>query len=167
MASTSSHRGCSALIAASLATALAATPPAAAQQPDPDMQERMIAYSQCIRDNGYAEFPDPDANGRLQFQLESPAAAPRFQAAQEACKDLSPFGFASGPPSPEEMEQLVQFAQCVRDNGVAEFPDPNSEGVFSLRDADIEIEGPTMRSAVETCRQAEGAAGGARIMIGG
>ncbi len=27
-------------------------------------------------------------------------------------------------------EQAVQFAECMRDNGVSEFPDPNASGEF-------------------------------------
>ncbi len=147
------------LAAASLAVALAAAPHAAAQQAQQiDREERLLEFAQCMRENGYAEFPDPGPNGRLEIRLD-PSAAPRFQAAQEACRDLAPMGVASGPPDPERMEQLVSLAQCIRDNGVAEFPDPNAMGEFSITGLSVDMQTPQAQAALETCVQAESAAG--------
>jgi hypothetical protein len=58
------------------------------------------------------------------------------------------------------MEQLVVLAQCVRDNGVAEFPDPDAQGQFNLSGSDLDIETPAAQTAMRTC-MAAGAAGAA------
>ena len=144
------------LTVAALAMALSLGSQARAQDAEP--ADQGLAYSQCMRKNGFPDFPDPDSEGRilLQQRLDS-RSAPAFQAAGEACRDLAPPGWAAERPDSERMEQLLGFAQCVRDEGVPDFPDPNAEGGFDFAGMDIDIaDSPTMRAAMETCRQAEG-----------
>ena len=45
-----------------------------------------------------------------------------------ACKDLEPPGLLGGKASPQEMRARLKFAQCMRDNGVKDFPDPTEDG---------------------------------------
>ena len=47
-----------------------------------------------------------------------------MQAAQKACQELAPGGRAT----PQMQEQLLAFCQCMRDNGVPDFPDPEGPG---------------------------------------
>jgi hypothetical protein len=50
---------------------------------------------------------------------------PVWQGAIDACEDLQPPGFTGGGErSPEEQEGALEFAQCIRENGVTDFPDP-------------------------------------------
>jgi hypothetical protein len=87
-------------------------------------------FAQCMRDNGVSEFPDPDASGELTIDgvlngssLDS--NAPAWKEAIAACKDLQPPGFTGDKDvSDEEQEVRLEFAQCMRDNGVEDFPDP-------------------------------------------
>lgn len=61
-------------IPALAAAAGLAIPPcvgAQAQVRPPDL-EALVRYSQCIRANGYAEFPDPAGDGRLLLLRRSP-----------------------------------------------------------------------------------------------
>ena len=48
-----------ALLVAAIATSSAVT----AQQVPAERQDAALAYAQCVRDNGYAEFPDPQPDG--------------------------------------------------------------------------------------------------------
>jgi hypothetical protein len=42
-----------------------------------------------------------------------------------ACKDLQPAGFTGDENvSDKQQERRLLFAQCIRDNGVEDFPDP-------------------------------------------
>ena len=41
-----------------------------------------------------------------------------------ACKDLQPPGTLSRKRTPKEQRRALKFAQCMRDNGVKDFPDP-------------------------------------------
>jgi hypothetical protein len=51
-----------------------------------------------------------------------------FERAISACKDLEPPGFTGHKRSPEQQKMALEFAQCVRDNGVKDFPDPTPDG---------------------------------------
>jgi hypothetical protein len=64
-------------------SATAGSEPAAA---GPDLQ----AYSQCMRDNGIANFPDPDpSTGGIAIDADAVGmGTPQYEAAEEACKDL-------------------------------------------------------------------------------
>ena len=91
--------------------------------------EQSVKFAGCMRDNGVAEFPDPDASGDLTIDaiangssLDMNSAA--FKQAIGACKNLEPAGFTGGKRSAEQQEMALKFAQCIRDNGVKDFPDP-------------------------------------------
>jgi hypothetical protein len=47
-----------------------------------------------------------------------------FKQALSACKDLQPPGFTGQKRSTQQQEAALRFAQCIRDNGVKDFPDP-------------------------------------------
>jgi hypothetical protein len=94
------------------------------------VQERAVKFAQCMRDNGVSEFPDPDASGELTIDgvlngSSLDPSGPAWQNAIAACKDLQPPGFTGDEEvTPEEQEARLAFAQCIRDNGVEDFPDP-------------------------------------------
>ena len=95
--------------------------------------EQAVKFAACMRNNGVREFPDPDASGAFTIDqiangssLDTNSAA--FKQAISACKDLQPAGFTGGKRSPVQQEAALQFAQCIRDNGVKDFPDPTADG---------------------------------------
>jgi hypothetical protein len=87
-------------------------------------------FSECMRDNGVSEFPDPDASGELTIDgvlngSSLDPSAPAWKEASRVCKDLQPPGFTGDEDvTDEEQEVRLEFAQCMRDNGVEDFPDP-------------------------------------------
>ena len=89
-----------------------------------------MKFSECMRDNGISEFPDPDASGELTIDgvvngssIDPDGAA--WQAAIAACKDLQPPGFTGDEEvTADQQDARLEFAQCMRDNGVEDFPDP-------------------------------------------
>jgi hypothetical protein len=92
-----------------------------------------VKFAECMRDNGVSEFPDPDASGGLTIDgvVNGSSLDPSTGAWKEAigaCKDLQPPGFMGTEASPEEQEVRLEFAQCMRDNGVEDFPDPAPNG---------------------------------------
>jgi hypothetical protein len=141
---------------------------ALAQQPtSSEQQDRMLAYAQCVRNNGFAEFPDPGADGRLMLKLDE-SSAPRFMAAQQACRDKAPPGLFSPAqrPDPAQMERLLGLAHCMRDKGVSEFPDPDPQGEFDFTGLNLDPSSPLTRAAMDACVKAGGgmgAIGGVRI----
>jgi hypothetical protein len=97
------------------------------------MHEKAVKFAECMRANGVSEFPDPDASGTLTIDeaingssLDPSTAA--WKQAISACKDLEPPGFTGRKRSAQEQEAALKFAQCIRDNGVPDFPDPTPNG---------------------------------------
>jgi hypothetical protein len=93
-------------------------------------RDKAAKFAECMRDNGVSEFPDPDASGGLTIDgvlngSSLDPSAPAWKQAIGACKDLQPPGFMGDQQvSDEEQEVRLEFAQCMRDNGVEDFPDP-------------------------------------------
>jgi len=91
--------------------------------------EKAVKFAKCMRDNGVMEFPDPPASGELTIDgianrssLDPSTAA--FKQAMSACKELEPSGFTGHKRNAQEQKNALKFAQCIRDNGVRDFPDP-------------------------------------------
>ncbi len=92
-------------------------------------RDKAIRFAQCMRENGVKEFPDPDASGELTIDgivngSSLNPDAPAWKAAIGACRTLQPSGFTGHKRSAKEQESTLAFAQCIRDNGVKDFPDP-------------------------------------------
>lgn len=105
----------------SQATAQAEPTPAAA-----DPQDAALTYSQCMREHGLSEFPDADAEGRILLKLGTidPESA-LFRTAGDACRHLAPAGWGDAEPNPGDAEVMLEFARCMRANGVPDYPDPD------------------------------------------
>jgi hypothetical protein len=92
---------------------------------------KTVTFAACMRENGVTEFPDPNASGDQGFveairALDTSSAA--WKTAIGACKDLRPPGLLGGKATPQEMTTRLEFAQCMRDNGIEDFPDPTKDG---------------------------------------
>jgi hypothetical protein len=94
--------------------------------------QQAVRFAQCMRDNGVRDFPDPEASGAFTIDaiangssLDTSSAV--FGRAISACKDLEPAGFTGQTRSPEQQKAALEFAQCMRDNGVRDFPDPGPD----------------------------------------
>jgi hypothetical protein len=106
---------------------------AASGSATPTLNERDMAlrYSQCMRENGVPNFPDPkiDDNGNMSLDAPGGADPVKMDAAMQKCKQYLPNGGQPRKADPQVLEQLRRFAQCMRDNGVPKFPDPTDEGL--------------------------------------
>jgi hypothetical protein len=85
-------------------------------------REKAVKFAECVRAHGVPHFPDPDASGDFNFGVDVSAAV--FTAAVNACKALQPPGTLSSKRSTMQQSAALRFAQCVRANGVPDFPDP-------------------------------------------
>jgi hypothetical protein len=87
-------------------------------------RDKAVKFAECIRAHGVSDFPDPtDKNADSYGVSVSPAV---WKQATTACKDLQPPGALSSKRTPKEQSAAIRFAQCVRDHGVTDFPDPVS-----------------------------------------
>ena len=92
-------------------------------------QEKAVKFAECMRANGVPHFPDPDPNRDFNFGVDVPKEV--FAKAVDACKALKPPGALSAKRTPKEQSASLRFAQCVRDHGVKDSPDPvNGEPVI-------------------------------------
>jgi len=126
-------------------------------------QDKAVRFAECIREHGVPDFPDANAKGEFVYGVSvSPAV---WTKAVDACKVLQPAGSLSSKRSPKQQTASLRFAQCIRENGVKDFPDPaNGEPLIntykipsSNRPGGMTI----LNAATEKCRDvlAEAAAG--------
>jgi hypothetical protein len=130
--------------------------------------DKAVKFAECMRNNGVSQFPDPNASGAFTIDgvvngssVDPTTAA--WQNAIDACKDLEPAGFMGTKRSAQEQQNALKFAQCVRDNGVKDFPDPAPDGPLidtnripsANQDGGITI----LHAAMQKCRDFAAAAG--------
>src|SRR5882757_6119513 len=121
-----------------------------------------------MRGNGVGAFPDPDASGALTIDAVANGSSVNtnsaaFKQAVSACKELEPSGFTGHQRSAQEQKAALAFAQCIRDNGVADFPDPAKDQpmIDTNRIPSAATPGgmSILHAAMHTCGQHAAAAG--------
>ncbi len=126
-------------------------------------EAHLMEFSQCMRDNGVVEFPDAvvsedgavDFGGFEQFDEFD---QDDMEAAFEVCVDrLAGLSFAPGGANfdfTEIQDTLLEFAQCMRDNGF-DLPDPDFSN-FDLAGVgpfgEIDPTEPGFEEALEACQ---------------
>jgi hypothetical protein len=123
-----------------------------------DLEEQALEFAQCMRENGVPDFPDPQVDGG-RIEMGGPGGGENFdqeavEKAMEACEDLAPRG--GGNFSEEDRQEMqdaaLEHAQCMRENGVPDFPDPEfSDGGAMIELDDIDPESPAFKQAQEAC----------------
>jgi hypothetical protein len=91
--------------------------------------QKAVKFAECMRRNGVSKFPDPNASGKLTIDAVANGSSvdpstPAFTQAISACKALEPPGFTGSKRSSQQQDAALKFAQCIRENGVQDFPDP-------------------------------------------
>jgi hypothetical protein len=85
-------------------------------------RDKAVKFAECIRAHGVSDFPDPNAKNQFEYGVSVTPTV--WNRATTACKDLQPPGTLSGKRTPKQQSASLRFAQCIRDNGVKDFPDP-------------------------------------------
>ena len=85
-------------------------------------QAKAVKFAECIRAHGVRDFPDPNAKGEFEYGVSVTVTV--WTKAINACKALQPPGSLSSKRSPKQQTASLRFAQCIRENGVKDFPDP-------------------------------------------
>jgi hypothetical protein len=130
--------------------------------------QKGVRFAKCMRSNGVSEFPDPGASGRLTIDAVANGSSldpstPAFKQAISACKNLEPAGFMGSKRSSQQQQAALKFAQCIRANGVKDFPDPipNAPLVDTGRIPSAAEPGgmSILNAAMQKCRDVAAAAG--------
>ena len=90
---------------------------------------------QCARSHGMPNLPDPqvDSDGQAHFPNGVPKPPDSVRRACQWIYDRLPAsaGGDKGRP-PTDLQALLRFARCMRQHGIADFPDPKADGTFPL-----------------------------------
>jgi hypothetical protein len=130
-----------------------------------------VKFAECMRTNGVSEFPDPSASGKLTIDAIANGSSldtntPAFRHATSACKNLEPAGFTGEKRSSQQQDAALKFAQCIRENGVSDFPDPvNGQSLVDtnrIPSAATSSGMSILNAALQKCSGAAAAAGASR-----
>jgi hypothetical protein len=120
-----------------------------------DPQAQMLAFAQCMRQHG-VDMPDPevDSKGRVRMRIgskDTPRAT--MEAAQQACQDKAPKmgGGGDEDDNPQFQEYGLKLAQCMREHGIEQFPDPTNGGIRITPDMGIDPDDPAFQQAQSEC----------------
>ena len=151
---TAAAAGCAQAPAGDKVASAGGAPSASASAVAVSDQDAPLKFSQCMREQGITWFPDPEpAGGGLAIKMPEGTDKAKMDAAMEACKKWMPDGGERGPVDPQQLEQARKMSQCMRDNGVPNFPDPDADGSMRI-DGDKVGMGPgdaTFEKADQAC----------------
>lgn len=117
--------------------------------------------AQCMRDQGM-DVADPEEGGGVQIQGRGKKMSKKkVDDAMAACRKFAPQGLDKGA-DPKAMDNMREYAKCMRENGVEEFPDPQGGGM--RLDAKV-AEDPDVPAADKKCKPKMGKGGGG--LLGG
>jgi hypothetical protein len=121
-----------------------------------DDRQAALNWARCMRQHGI-DLPDPQFSGdhitqRLPTRAEQ--NSPKFKAAEQACKQYEPNGGRPTPPTAQERQQALAFAQCMRQHGI-NMPDPKitAEGIDQQLPARMRPDDARLRAAEQACHQ--------------
>ena len=106
-------------------------------------------FAQCLREHGVPNLPDPVmVDGRPEFADISDLPSESVERAMTHCRSISDrlrtATAGSGqeeqqpPLSAEDLAKARRYAECMRDHGLAGFPDPDSTGLFHVEGTPVQ-----------------------------
>jgi hypothetical protein len=113
-------------------------------------------FVRCARANGMPNLPDLrlDSNGQVSLPEGTPEPPKRVERACRSILERLPASAsgAQGRP-PADIQALVGYARCMREHGMADFPDPQADGRFPLPASLRGGKTPSFLRANQACRQ--------------
>jgi hypothetical protein len=125
-----------------------------------------LRFANCMRTHGVTDFPDPGQGSGGSIRG---ANSPAFIAASKTCDKLQPGGDPQPPePSKSRQQAMVRFAKCMRQQGLANFPDPtlspppanadviDAAGIYIILPPGFDPHSPSDKRALQTCGMGRG-----------
>jgi hypothetical protein len=128
--------------------------------PKTNAAQSLVEWASCMRSHGDPNQPDPtiDSHGGIDIAIPSSAEslsnavhngtapcngylAAASSALRVGVKDLTP----------PDQAALVQYAQCMRANGIPNYPDPSTNGRTNFNSLGIDPNSPFFMRANATC----------------
>jgi hypothetical protein len=122
-----------------------------------DKRQAALNFARCMRQHGI-DLPDPQitASGIDQpLPRKAESKSPKFQAAEQACRQSLPGGDRPTPPSAQERQRALAFARCMRQHDI-NMPDPQitADGIGQQWPDPAERDTPKFRAAQQACERA-------------
>ena len=130
-------------VASVTASASASASPSSSFQPG--------AFAKCMRENGVADFPDPDANGQYDLPKDIDPTSQSFKDAQQKCQQYNGPGNQGRPADAWAKADQLKYAACMRQNGIPNFPDPDASGGVQLPSG-VDPNSTTVKKAEAACK---------------
>jgi hypothetical protein len=94
---------------------------------------RLVAFARCVRAHGVPRYPDPPPNAtntKFPSAREVGVSGSQLNGAEKACEYLLPPGVDDYFPPAEVrllLNGMLRFSQCMRHDGVPNWPDPTTD----------------------------------------
>jgi len=115
-----------------------------------------LAFALCMRSHGVPGWPDPNSYGGFDksklTQQQLGAGSAQVHAAQLACQHLLPKSSVAEQQTQRIVAQALRFSRCMRDHGITNFPDPDSNGGIRIPDSLQDNGGPRYGAALKACQ---------------
>lgn len=137
-----------------------------------EIEAAALAFAECLRGEGIeVEDPELDGDGQYHFrQLVTEPGTPLSEEARNALEVCEPLieGIAMRFDRADEVEftdNLMAFAQCMRDGGLTDWPDPDPNfergtgsgghipGLGPFGDVPLDLRDPVQQRLFDDCRQ--------------
>ena len=134
-----------------------------------DPEEAFREYAACMREHG-VEMADPGTDGGGAITIGGDAFdVEALEEAGKACDPLLEGAFGEFEMTPEMeaeiRDQELALAQCMRANGVEDWPDPDASGATMIELGDVDPD--TVNAAMEVCSEDVFGSTGGGTVIGG
>jgi hypothetical protein len=98
-------------------------------------------------------MPDPQPGNAMPLS-EGTSSKEEMDAAMRKCKQYMPNGGDRSKDDPQTVEQKRKLAQCMRDNGITNYPDPGEDGAVILDEASgIDPKSAGFKAAEKACEK--------------
>jgi hypothetical protein len=140
--------------------------PTASPSPGAMTDERLLAigrqHAQCLRDHGLTGVSEPSVwHGTLKFggpQYEPDATT--ADAAYRVCQPIQDqvparYLYQNWKPTSADVDAMGKFANCLRQHGFPDWPNPNGDGQFPIRGTNFEtaVKTDPWQEAFSACRK--------------
>lgn len=123
-----------------------------------DEQQAWLDHAKCMREHG-VDWPDPSTSDTGPVDL-SHVDFDELNDATEACDPILAEvvqGFVADPEKDAEFrDRELAFARCMRDEGIADWPDPSVDGNSSVVEIPAGSDPDEVAAAMKTCRADDG-----------
>lgn len=115
--------------------------PTTGVDPVEEFLRKQQSFVDCVRDNGYPEMQDPDEFGAFAGSDLMAMQGDVARRVMTACRPIIENNkmppelqerlaeIAASRMTPEQKQEEIEFASCMQENGVPDYPDPMPNGM--------------------------------------